>query len=325
MKAAVGMTLGLLFFSTLAPASGQVQRVYMIEALVANDQFLPAIEGFKNKMAKLGFREGVNIRYNVHNAEGNVEALKRLAIEIVKEKPDLVVTSSTTATAPVARATAGTAIPVVFLSAGNPLKFIERYSSSGNNLTGISTSSIDLTDKRMELLLELAPGTKRVITLHNPKGVNYEANLAATRKAGKKLGVHLVEINVTRSEELLRIARGGRLTREVGDGLILAPDGIINSGVREIMPYVNKQKLPSIAVNSEFVKAGALATYAADYFALGEQGAVLVHKVLKGTKPAHLPIEQPYKLKLVINLETARVIGLNISRDVLLRADEVFE
>jgi putative tryptophan/tyrosine transport system substrate-binding protein len=324
MKALRGLFAGLLL-AVLIPSPGQGQKVTRIEALVSNNQFLPAIEGFRKRMAELGYKEGGSIEYNVHNAVGNSAALNMMAVKIVESKPDVIVTSSTTATEPIAKATAGTAIPVVFLSAGNPLKFVHSYSSSGNNLTGISTSSIDLTGKRMELLLELVPGAKKVITLHNPTGANYKANLAATREAGKQLGVDLVEINVNSRDELVRAARARLFTREVGDGIVLAPDGIINSGVDEIMPYINREELPSIAVNSEFVKAGALATYASDYFDLGEQGAALVHKVLSGMKPTDLPIEQPYKLKLVINLKTARVIGLKIPRAILLRASEVFE
>jgi len=313
---------GVLAFNGAKPA--MAQKVYRIGGLAADDLFVPAFEGFKKKMAELGYVEGQNITYGLHNGKGDRDGLKKLSQKLVQEKPDLIVTSSTTATAPVAKASAETNIPVVFLSAGNPLRFVKSYSSSGNNLTGISTSSIDMTEKRMELLKELAPGIKKVITLHRPEGENYEANLKATREAAKRLGLELVEVNVTSSEEL--IGRPPRLlTRKVGEGVMIPPDAILNAAQRKIFPQLIGEKLPSIAVNIGNVQAGALAAYAADYFALGQQGAVLVDKVLKGAKPADLPIEMPFKLKLVINLKTAKAIGLKIPREILVRADEVIE
>ena len=310
-----------------APRAAVAQKLYRIGALVAEDQFLPAFEGFKKKMAEMGYKEGYNIKYDLHNAQGNKETLDKLAQKLAQDRPDLIVTSSTTATAPMARATAGTTLPVVFLSAGNPLRFVKSYASSGNNLTGVSTSSIDLTDKRMELLKELDPRIKRVINLHNPNGEVYEANLRATRAAGKKLGLELVDVdvNVTSTEDL--IEKGKKiLTRKLGDGIFYPPDAIIvNAAIREFTLHTNKERLASVAANISSVKNGVLGTYAPDYFNLGEQGAVLVDKVLRGASPSDLPIELPFKLMLAINLKTARAIGLKISRELLLRADEVIE
>ncbi len=312
------------FVAWTSPADSWAQKVYRVGALVADDQFVPAFEGFKKKMREMGYIEGKNIKYDFHNAQGRREALKRLAQKLVQDKPDLIVTSSTTATAPVATATRGTNLPVVFLSAGNPMAFVKSYASSGNNLTGITTSSIDLTEKRMELLKELVPGIRKVIVLHNPKGQNYEANLKTTRAAAPRLGLELVEVNVESGEELIKRANE-LLNRKLGEGVLHPPDAVLNSAVKAITPQMNRERLPSVAPNIGNVENGALSTYAPDYFALGEQGAVMVDKILRGTKPTNLPIEQPFKLKLVINLKTAKAIGLKIPKDVLLRADEVIE
>lgn len=320
-KIAVALVLALPLFLA-APA--EAQKVYRIGGLVANDQFLPAVEGFKKRMADLGYTEGKNIKYEVRNAQGDRDALRKFAQKLVQNKPDVIVTSSTTATVPVAKATEGTDLPVVFLSAGNPLRFVKSYLSSGNNLTGISTSSIDVTEKRMELLKELAPGIRRVISLHNSKGANYEANLKTTREAAKRLGLELIEVTVEGYDELLRKSNQ-LLTRTLGEGLVLPPDAALNAFQKQISLPVMQEKLPSVAANVGNVRDGALATYAADYFALGEQGAMLVDKILKGFKPSELPIELPSKLKLVINLKTARAIGLKVPREILLRADEVIQ
>ena len=314
----------IFFVVAIKPAQTDAQRLYRIGAVVASDQFVPAVAGFKKRMDELGYIEGKNVKYDVYNAHNDLEEVKKIAQKLVQEKPDLIVTSSTTATAPVAKASAGTNIPVVFLSAGNPLAFVKSYASSGNNLTGISAAAIDLTPKRMELLKELAPGIKRLISINNPNGTNYQENLRATRAAAKKLGFKLIEVDITSREELIQWAKS-HLSRKLGDAVFYPPDSIILEAMQEAFPYIVREKLPSVSVNVARVKEGALAAYGPDYFALGQQGAVLVDKVLKGARPMDLPIEQPLKLNLMINLKTAKAIGLKISKEILLRADEIIE
>ncbi len=314
----------MLFCVLLNPRPSEAQKVYYIAALVSADLFMPAFDGFKKKMVELGYIEGKNVQYDVYNAHGDLEEVKRIAQRLVQEKPDLIVTSSTVDTAPVAKASSGTNIPVVFLSAGNPLAFAKSYASSGNNLTGISTAAIDLTPKRMELLKELAPGIKRLISINNPNSATYQEHLRATREAAKKLGLKLTEVDITSREELVQWAKS-RLHRKLGDAVFYPPDAVILDAIPEAFPYIVRAKLPTVSFNVARGKEGALAAYGPDYFALGQQGAVLVDKILKGAKPASLPIEQPNKLALVINLKTAKAIGLKIPKGILLRADEVIE
>ena len=319
----VVLALTLVPFLFCLPIPGEAQKVYRIGALIADDQFVPAFEGFKGKMMEIGYREGKSVIYDYHNAKGDDTVLERMVQKLLQGKPDLIVTSSTTATRPVARATQGSDLPVVFLSAGNPLQLVKSYASSGNNLTGVSSSAIDLTDKRMELLKELAPWIQKVVFLNNPKGLNYEHNLKAARAAAKKLGLRLVEVSATTREEMRR--KVSDITRSLGDAIFIPPDVMVNGVNREIIQQSKKEKLPSVAVNEENVRRGVLAMYGSDNFALGQQGAMLVDKILKGARPKDLPIEQPFKLRLVINLKTARAIGLKIPKEVLLRADEVVD
>ncbi|MEK6601303.1 MAG: ABC transporter substrate-binding protein [Candidatus Binatota bacterium] len=315
--------IAYLFLVTLMGVEeASAQKVYRIGALVAEDFFLPTFEGFKAKMAELGYVERKNVQYELRNAKGSQEALRKLAQKLVQDKPDLIVTSSTAATLPVAKASEGTHIPVVFLGAANPLEFVKSYASSGNNLTGISTAVLDLTAKRMELLKELAPRVKRVASLNNPKGLIYKDNLVAVREAAKKLGLELREINVTDRKEIEQVSP--TLTRKVVDAVFLPPDRLLTGNIEVLVKQSIKEKLPLIPPPPAF-KIGGLATYGHDYYSLGQQGAVLVDKVLKGAKPSDLPIEQPLKLKLMINLKTAKAIGLKVPREILLRADEVIE
>lgn len=311
------------FVIWMSPPEASAQRVYRVGALLAEEQFLPAIEGFKKKMAELGYIEGKNIRCEVYNAQLDREKLQRFAEKLVQEKPDLIVTSSTTATIPVAKLTRGSNLPVVFLSSGNPLQLVKSYASSGNNLTGISAAAVDLTAKRLELLKELVPGVKRVVSLNNPKGVNYRDNLAAVHAAAKNGGLTTREVSASNREELKRVM--GTITRTAAHAILVEPDVFFSANMDVIVERSISEKLPVIPTLISQVRNGGLATYAPDYFALGQQGAMLVHKIFKGARPADLPIEQPSQLKLVVNLKTANAIGLKVPREILLRADEVIE
>ena len=306
------------------PQPSEAQKIYRIGALVASDLFVPAFEGFKKKMAELGYVEGKNVEYDFHNAMADQDVLTKLAQKFVQDKMDLIVTSSTSVTIPVAKVTEGTHLPVLFVSASDPLRFAKSYASSGNNLTGISNSSLDLIEKRMELLKEIVPGVKRVIVLENPSGTNYEASHRLIWEAGKKLGVNLIGVQAAGLEEI-KSKISALIARKLGDAVFTPPDIQVTAAIEEIARQAIKEKLPLIGTNIETIKKGALATYTADYFDLGQQGAMMANKILKGAKPADLPIELPDKLKLVLNLKTAKAIGLKIPKEILLRADEVIE
>jgi len=210
---------------------------------------------------------------------------------------------------------------VVFLSAGNPKKLVKSFASSGGNVTGVSSATLDITGKRFELLRELAPWAKRVALLSNPGGVNFRANLAKVREEATRQGFILWEIEVRNREEVVKAA--ATLTRKTADAIFSPPDSLVTDSIDFIVKQAIKEKLPLVTSLSANVNRGCLATYAADYFSLGRQGAMLVDKILKGTRARDLPIEQPSKLKLIINLETAKSIGLEIPREILLRADEI--
>ena len=306
------------------PSQADAQKVYRIGAVVASDLFVPAFEGFKKKMAELGYVEGKNVKYDFHNAMADQDTLTKLAQKFVQDRPDLIVTSSTSVTIPVAKATEGTHLPVIFVSASDPLRFVKSYASSGNNLTGISNSSLDLIEKRMELLQEIVPGIKRVIVLEISSGTNYEASHRLIWEAGKKLGVDLTGAQAASLEEI-KSKISALITRKLGDAVFTPPDIQVTAAIDEIARQAIKEKLPLIGTNIDTIKKGALATYTADYFELGQQGAIMANKIIKGAKPADLPIELPNKLKLVLNLKTAKAIGLNIPKEILLRADEVIE
>jgi putative ABC transport system substrate-binding protein len=307
----------------LASGEAQAQKVYSIGSLNTAEQFIDAFQGFRSRMAELGYRDGQNVRYQYYNSRGNEELLRIVTQKLVQDKVDLIVTSSTSATVAAVKATEDIRIPVLFLSAGNAHLLVKSFSSSGTNLAGISSASVELTGKRFELLKELAPRTKRIAMPLDPKGVNYKAIIAETQNAATKIGVNISEIHVRSVNEIAKIAP--LITRKSHDAIFQPADSLVTEGIEPLVNQAIKEKLPFMSSLLVNVKRGCLATYAADYAALGKQGAVLADKILKGTKPEDLPIELPRKLHLVLNLKTAKAIGLTIPKEILLRADQVIE
>ncbi len=314
----------LLLASPLCFAGlAQAQKVYRIGSLNSAEQFVGSFEGFKSRMAELGYIEGRNVRYDFYNAKGSTEALNSFAQKMVADKVDLIVTSATTGTVAAAKATQGTNIPVVFLSSGNAQILVKSFASSGSNLAGISSASLEVTGKRFELLKEMAPWVKRIALITNPKGVNYKSIVTEVGDAAKKIQFAVGEVKVSSQEEILKAVP--TVTRKTTDAIFTPPDALVTEGIDVIVKHSIKERLPVLTSLVDNVKKGCLATYAADYFALGRQGALLADKIFKGTKPSDLPVELPSKLKLVLNLKTAKAIGLKIPREILLRADEVIE
>jgi ABC-type uncharacterized transport system substrate-binding protein len=309
------------------PCWARAEKIYRVGALVADGQFIPAVDGFKQAMAELGYFEGKNITYDLQNSKGDQDLLRKLAETLVQGKPDIIVTSSTTASVPVAKLTKGTDLPVVFLSAGDPLRLVNSYASSGNNLTGISSSSLELTAKRMELLKNLAPKARRVILLVDTAGIgiNHEQLTSQAREAAKKLGMEpvLLKIKTKNADEMKK--QIPLIKRSLGDALVVPPEATIVASTEDIARQVIKERLPHVGANIETVRRGLLAAYSSNYHSLGRQGAILVDKILKGAKPADLPIEQPFKLYLRVNLKTARAMSLEIPKNILLQADEIIK
>lgn len=310
-------------FVVLAPLRAFAEKIYSIGSLNTADQFITAFEGFRERMAETGYYDGKNVRYQYYNSRGNADLLRTIARKLVQEKVDMIVTSSTTGTVVAAKATEGTQIPVLFLSSGNPQVLVKSFVSSGTNLAGISSASLELMGRRLELLRELAPQAKRIALPLDRKNVNYKANLAEILEAAGKLNLSVSELPVASVEELVKTSSS--INRKTYDAIFSSADSVITEGIDSLVNQAAKEKLPLITSLLVNVQRGCLATYAADYRALGKQGAVLAHKIFKGAKPADLPIELPHKINLVLNTNAAKTIGLTVPKALLLRADVIFE
>ncbi|HXG51731.1 MAG TPA: ABC transporter substrate-binding protein [candidate division Zixibacteria bacterium] len=320
MKFHIVALSGLLLLQAVPAAA---QKTVRIVSVSTSDQFNDAFSGFKKRMEELGYREGREVVYELRAARGGEGVVHEVARRLVEEKVDMILTSSTTSTVAVAKATAGTHIPVIFLSAGNPQKLVKSFAGSGTNLAGISSGTLEITGKRFELLRDLVPGAKRVANFTNPRGVNHQSSTAEVREAARKLGFLLFDIPVTSRSEIG--LQAPTVTRRKFDAIFTPPDVMVTEAIEIIVEQSYREKLPLMTSLLANVRRGCLATYGANYFALGEQGAGIAHKILKGAKPSDLPIEQPMKFHLALNLKAAKAIGLTVPREILLRADEVIE
>jgi putative ABC transport system substrate-binding protein len=276
------------------------------------------------RLNELGYRQGQNMTFDYRSAEGQSDRLPSLAREMVRANPDVLITGFGTLTAKAAKAATST-IPIVFTSVGDPVGagLVETLNRPGANITGEASQASDFAGKQLQILEELVPGNKLVAVLMNPD-TPFTAlalqQLRATANPGRlRLGVFEARTaDQVKAKIEAAIAEGAA-------GLLTLSDPLMLSLSREIPDLAAKGRLPAIYGNREFVEAGGLISFGIDRVQLNRRAADLVDKILRGAKPADLPVEQPTKFDLVINMKTAKALGLNIPRTVLARADEVIE
>ncbi len=301
----------------------QPARVVKIGALTESWGPTPAIIGLRDGLHELGYRENEHFVIGVRFTQGNPAELSAAARDLVQHGVDIIVTTEGGNTAKAAQM-ATTRIPIVFIGGSDPvgLGLVRSLAHPGGNITGTADLDVELAPKRMEIFRELVPSLKRILVPYDATNVYAVSQLAAYRDAARRLGLTLVERPV-RTEEEARAAITGVRKGEV-DG-IFAPRFLSLNIPGFIFDTGSKQRLPTMFHNSFLVERGGLASYSATDKQLGRQAARLVDKILKGAKPADLPIEQPTNFELVINLKTAKALGLTIPPSILLRADQVIE
>jgi putative ABC transport system substrate-binding protein len=267
--------------------------------------------------------EGKNLVFEYRDAQGNVDRFPRLAAELVREKVDLIYTASGEAVLAVKEATK--TIPVVFGTVQDPVAsgLVESLARPGGNITGLSALAPDLGSKRLELLKEVAPRVSRVAFLWSPPNPGSDAGLKDMRAAAQSLTIKLQSVAVQNPKDLdfgLESVIKGH-----AQALTTAPDPIVNNARAQVVGFAAKNRLPAIYAAPEFAQNEGLMSYAPSYSDLWRRSALYVDKILKGAKPADLPIEQPTKFELIINLKAAKQIGLPIPQRVLLKADRVIK
>jgi putative ABC transport system substrate-binding protein len=278
-------------------------------------------EAFRQSLRELGYVEGNNVIIEFRWANGKTQLFSDYATEFVRLKSNVIFTGSPQATLAVKKIT--TTIPIVFAGIGDPVAtgIVESLARPGGNVTGLANLSPELSGKRLELLKESAPKIVSVAVVWNGASQGHPKVLKDSEAAARSLGISLQPVEVRTAGDI-----AGALQRSLksgADALITLPDPLLGSERTQIVEFANNHRLPAIYPNSEFVDGGGLISYAPNYTDQFRRAAVFVDKILKGAKPADLPVEQPTKFELVINLKTAKQIGLLIPPNVLARADRV--
>ncbi len=277
------------------------------------------LDAFIQRLRELGNIEGKNILIEYRFAEGKADRLPELATELVRLKVDAIFTAGTPAIFALKQATK--TIPIVFFSASDPIGtgVVASLAHPGGNITGISALASDLWPKRLELLKEIFPKLSRVAMVWNKgnAGMNLEAK--ATQEVAGPLGVALQDRGVIDANELDVVF--AVMTKDRPDGFLALMDPVLNSYRKRILDFLAENRLPAMFENKDWVEAGGLISYGASYSDAHRRAATLMDKILKGAKPADIPVEQPTRFELFINLKTAKQIGVTIPQTVLYRAD----
>ena len=317
-----GVAGGLLIvpLALRAQQAGRIYRIGVLEAIPAA-QNTANLDALRKGLRELGYVEGRNLVIEYRSADGRAERFPELASELVRLKVDLIVTRGTPA-ATAAKSAAG-AIPVVMATMGDPRAIVTSFAHPGGNVTGLTTFSTELTAKRIELLKELVPNLSRVALLHNMGNPAAQPEWEETRTAARSLGLQAELLDV-RTDSDLRRAFELAARRHV-DALIVGADGLTQMHQQAIVDMAARNRLPAAYPARDFVDAGGLMAYAVNYPDLYFRFASFVDKIFKGARPGELPVEQPTKFQLVINLKAARALGLAIPQSMLVRADEVIQ
>ena len=276
-------------------------------------------------MEELGFIEGQNVVWEYRWAEGHYDRLPALAADLVSHKVDLIVAAGGTPTARAAKNATST-IPIVFTGVGDPIAagLAGSLARPGGNLTGFGDLTGELTSKRVELLCELVPQTTMIAVLVNPDNPGHgELYIRFTQEAARAKGIQLSFLKI-RLEDQIDTAFASLGQLQVG-GLLVTPDPFLNSRFKQLVALASRHSVPAIYAFRGAAAAGGLISYGIDNAALDRQAGIYAGRILKGERPADLPVQQPTRFELVVNLKTAKELGLTVPPSILARADEVIE
>jgi len=314
---------GSLLASPLAPEAQQ-PRVYRVGVVLQGGPYLGAVDGLRKGLAELGLQEGREVVLHVRDSRGDLKLAEQAAGDLEREKVELIYAVGITATLAVKRATKD--VPIVFYTGTDPVAagLVESFRKPGGRFTGIYSAYTDLlAAKRLELLKEMVPRLHRVAIFYNPDTRSGQLGVKALQEAARVLKVELLVRPVASVEELragLRALRPGEV-----DAIIAGTDAMVISQAVLVIDAAKAKRLPSIFNEQDSVSQGGLASYGLSYSGIGWLSAKYVQRILLGANPGDLPVGQLDRLYFVINLKTAKALGLTIPQSVLGRADEVIE
>ena len=321
-KKAFSPVLGAMLLALCSSTEAQQPtKSPRIGYLAARSSPEPRDEGFRQGLHDLGYIEGKNIAIEYRYARGKIEELAGFASEMVRLKVDIIVATGTPVALRAKEATSS--IPIVIAIGDDPVELglVSSLAQPGGNVTGVTTLATELRAKMLELLKEAVPRLSRVAVLWSPVDPRFVLNFKELETAARLLGLQIQSLEVRGPDEFeaaLQAAGKGH-----AQALIMLRTPLVNAHLKRIADLAAKSRIPSIYDDRVFVDAGGLISYGTDFPNLYRRAAIYVDKILKGAKPADLPVQQPTKFELVINLKTAKQIGLTIPPSVLARADKV--
>lgn len=313
---AIGASPGL----SVAQQYPKVWRIGVLETTAITSN-IANMKAFQQGLLDLGYFNGRNYVLEYRSADGRSERFPELAAELVRRKVDLIVTRGTPATEAAKRAT--TTIPVVTTAIADPLSIVASLARPGGNVTGLATLITELQGKRVELLREILPRLATLASLRNMSNAANVTSQTEVEKVAQSMGIQLLLLDVRKREDLAPAFE--RAVRDRADALTVGQDSLNQVHDKLIVELAAKHRLPAIFQSSEYVADGGLMSYGVNYPDQYRRAAAYVDKIFKGAKPGELPMEQPTKLDLAINLRTAKALGLTIPQSILLRADKVIE
>jgi len=278
---------------------------------------------FRNALREAGYIDGQTIAFETRTADGNPERLTAAAAELVRLPVDLIATYGTPATRAAKAAT--TTIPIVMISVGDPVAagLVQSLAHPGRNVTGNTILSPELAPKRLQLIKEIIPSASRTALLWNPDNISSGALLEQLRSAAPRQGLQFTAVEARTANDL--DGAFAILARERPDVVLVTNDPIHQSRIHKIIAFLFQHGLPAMFQSRDSVAAGGLMSYGPSIPDMFRQGAFFTQKILRGTPPADLPVQTPQRFQLVINLKTAKAIGVTISEAIQLQADEVIE
>ena len=283
----------------------------------------PEVDAFRQGLRDLGYIEGKNINIEYRFASGRVELLPELAAELVRQNPDVIVTQTTAASLAAKQAT-GT-IPIVIAGVADAVGagLVASIARPGGNVTGLTSISAELAGKRLELLRGVVPKASRVAVLHDPADRSNVLILKELQAAAPALGLTLQPVEVRQLDEF----EGAfvAMSRERADALFGAPGVLTFEHRKTVVGLAGKSRIPTLWGHRQFVDVGGLMSYAVNFFDQCRRAATYVDQILKGAQPGDLPVQQPTKFELILNLNTARMLGVTVPATLLALADEVIE
>ncbi len=324
-RRSIFVLLAALVMSLPAAARPAAAKMYRI-GFIGNST--PALEAnlvgpFRDGLREHGYVEGRNLVIEYRWAEGNYARLPALAGELIASKVDVLVAAGTPAALAVKRAT--TTVPMVMVAVGDPVGtgLVASLARPGGNLTGLVSIAPDLEGKRLELLREIVPKLSQVSVLINPANPYTASSAEQIRAAAQALHLKVHFANVRTGRELDQAFEA--IAGEHADGLIMVADRIFLHNRAKIAGFATRHRLPGVYAYSELVDAGGLMSFGPSYPGMHRRAAYFVDRILKGANPADLPMEQPEKFELIVNLKSAKAFGLTIPQSVLLRADRLIQ